>query len=478
MSEKKERRHRREETGGGGGGLSILDTSSVAVLVPGDPDDTPSRKGGVDADTEKLHRLHGASILAEAWQLLPQRGRLRIVPRRQRRQQQPSPQPKEEEGGDGAGNSSTDGSQQRQQSQQQLVADVAETAASCHATACTIFHRFYHRASLAEFDVWSVAAASSLLASKLDGRFDVSVERLVLVFAHVHGKRRRVWRELSSASAADDKEAAAATAGDDNGSRRAKGKRKQSPRPRGAASASSSFGFLSPMGPVYREWHDRIVETESRILRRLGLTLYWIPNQHVHKFLPFLVDLLFASSDDTNSGEQQRREEEGEDGLRLRIGRRAWCYCNDSYRLDLISRYESHLIACAAVHLSCLDCNYYNEVGVKGAAAGGGGGSSGRKIGRGLPWWEHVSCGSGSSGDDAAAFRLKFSTVCNAILGLQKQQQQRQQKRGDGDMGATQQMMMMTQQALRGYVSSLLEPPGSFSDPGGFLWEMMEGDIT
>jgi cyclin L len=246
--------------------MSVVDRSVVPILPTPDPDDTPSRRKGVTADVERRHRLHGTCLIAAATQL-------------------------------------------------------EKLTASTYASACTIFHRFYHRASLTQYSVWSVAMGSLLLATKIeDGPQQRTIRSIVLVFDHLYRKRRCA-----------------------------------------AAALQPQVLPMSKLGPVWKEYYEHILQMENQILRELGFTLYWIPDSHPHKFLWEFLSLLFGllvlepvpilatattvaateSIDTTKQGETPNPDRETR---HYELAQRAWNYCNDSCRLDLCVRFDSEVI--------------------------------------------------------------------------------------------------------------------------------------
>lgn len=244
--------------------LSKVDRSIVALIQ--DPDYTASRRDGISASCERFHRLHGTSLLLASCRLL-------------------------------------------------------QLGPSVYATSCTILHRFYHQASLRQRDIWSVAMASILLASKMEEE-PRQIRQIILIFAHIYRKRRLVCirdchdivkhpsvqaSPLASQLSLDEKE-----------------------------SRIRQVQLMSPLGPVFKEWYKAITNMEQYMLRQLGFTLYWIPDSHPHKFILYFVRRL-----EVNDKEFHQI---------------AWSYCNDSCRLDLCIRYAAEAIACAAIHMAARDC--------------------------------------------------------------------------------------------------------------------------
>eukprot|EP00536_Pseudo-nitzschia_multiseries_P009340 jgi/Psemu1/258030/estExt_Genewise1Plus.C_2580028 len=212
---------------------------TVRVLLD-DPDRTPSRAAGIDAHTEKVHRWHGTSVILESCLGL-------------------------------------------------------SLGPSTYATACTLFHRFYHSVSLTEHDVWSAAMASTLLATKVEDE-PKSLKQIVEEYARIYARRLR--RHIC---------------------------------------ATVLPQHLNKFGPVYKEWHQRITAMESIVLRTLGFTFYWISDSHPHRFL-----LNFCRALELNDAKFMQR---------------AWNYCNDSCRLDLSVRYLPEVIASSAILLAARDFN-------------------------------------------------------------------------------------------------------------------------
>lgn len=206
--------------------LTRLDRSLALILE--EPDRTPSRKAGITPHVERLHRFHGTSVIFES-----SRG-LSLGP-------------------------------------------------STFATACTIFHRFYHSASLTEYDAWSVAMASTLLATKVEEDAK-SLKQIIDEYAKIYARRIL----LAEVQLDEQKDASTQT--------KSFGIEALLSSPHLACLECSKWPqqkicydklpqSLNKHGPVYKEWHDQITSMESILLRQLGFTFYWISDSHAHKFL-------------------------------------------------------------------------------------------------------------------------------------------------------------------------------------------------
>ena len=236
--------------------LTRLDRRVVVLLDH--PDDTASRQQGVSATVERVHRIHGTSLIWEASQLL-------------------------------------------------------QVGASTFATACTIFHRFYHQRSLMEFDVWSVAMASMLLTSKIEEE-PHSLKTLINVFCLLYRKRTILVKAENETEVEIVTSHPLNKCFDNAKSLPLEAKR----------TLLKSIALPNALGPVYKEWHQQISQMERVILTQLGFMLYWIPDSHPHKFILYFCRVLETADP--------------------KFAQRAWNYCNDSCRLDLCTRFESEVI--------------------------------------------------------------------------------------------------------------------------------------
>ncbi|GAX23398.1 hypothetical protein FisN_15Lh118 [Fistulifera solaris] len=274
---------------------TTLDRRIVPVLPK--PEDTASRRDGISAATERYHRLHGTSLLLDA------------------------------------------------------AVALHVSSASCYATSCVLFHRFYYQVSLQEVDVWSAAMGSFLLAVKIE-ELTISLKQVIATFIHIYRQRKTIlWDDdkvvqwiMKQPSIAYDSSAALPYAQKDTMIRE----------------NDSHSTSINPFGPLWKEWHEVVIETENKILRALGFTIYWIPDRHPHKFILYVLRVLEV---DSNKG----------------LAQSAWNFCNDSCRLDLCVRFEAHLVACAAIRLAA------SEQGVMLPDS---------SLPTAMKWWE-VLCGPG-----------------------------------------------------------------------------------
>ena len=181
---------------------------------------------------------------------------------------------------------------------------------------------------------------------------------------------------------------------------------------------------MYPAGPIYKLWSEALLKAETSILRQLGFTLYWIPDHHPHKFILYFLRVLGLDKDGS------KENGSGIGTSNISVAQRSWNHCNDSCLLDVCVRYEPEVIACASIILATSSAGGTNDAGTSLPM-------------HPRPWWE-VFIGPNRDEDLIA--------VCNAVLGL-----------GDCTLASS-------RDAMRGYVPSLVEGGGSFTDPGSYLW--------
>ena len=219
---------------------SVLDRSIPLLIHHRDPDDTPSRRDGVSADMERLHRMHGISLIRSAWSMLL-----------------PS--------ADNIGSS---------------------VPASAFATASIIFHRFYHNVSLRECNVWSTAMATTLLSAKLLEVPQINLRKVIFVYAHIY-RKRIVTSPPAGTDAATTIDATMFAWIGDGGSTTLQ-----------QIQAFIQPSGMSPAGPIYLEWKKSLTDAENRVLRALGFVMHWIPNQLPHKYLLSILGETVANDSD------------------------------------------------------------------------------------------------------------------------------------------------------------------------------------
>jgi hypothetical protein len=274
--------------------------------------------------------------------------------------------------------------------------------ASCHGTSCILFHRYLHRVPLTETNVWSVAMASALLASKLHENVRVVPSTIAQSFIELYRERVNIsgcatnedlrmqlsaHPSVSSASLVSPYE----DAGDGSGTAAAR------------RSVQNVIGScqndISQSVPAYQEWVKAAIETESDLLRQLGFVVHWVPDHLAHKYLPEFLDRVWDWLDPKLNKDE--------------VARRSWNYCNDSYRLDLAARFHPSLVTCAAIHLALLNAFASSEQKNKSDSYQSPtvqheGVFVGSRSSKAL--FEHLA--GPDSADDVAL-------VCNALLGLQ-----------------------------------------------------------
>jgi hypothetical protein len=241
---------------------TIVDRSVQSVIPPSYS--TPSVSAGCSPQLERLHRLHGTAILAHATFLL-------------------------------------------------------RSSPSTFPTACTIFHRFYHRCSLQQYDVWSVCLGCVTLACKLEEDMRPAHD-IILIFIQIYRRLRLgvhvEYNEQPNLTHMNFEPKTAELLHQEHG-RNLTNEEK--------CNILRYVKALLKNGPVYMEWRERLESMENIILRELGFTLYWIPSSHPHNFLLYFIRVLEIEEEKI-------------------IGQISWSYCNDSCRLDLNVRFEPEVI--------------------------------------------------------------------------------------------------------------------------------------
>lgn len=307
------------------------------------------------------------------------------------------------------------------------------TSPSTYATACTIFHRFYHRKSLREYSVWSVALGSVFLACKVE-EDQKRMQDIILIFLHVL-RRMRLAVLLQNVV---ENDGSTVTSSKQSCSIQTD----VSPLLHSHNAASSLtleekqniLRYTRPLpqySQLYKEWEYEMREMENVILRELGFTLYWIPDSHPHLFLLYFCNVLGLQKKEDHH-EEEKHDPMTNDPQKYTVHQLAWNYCNDSYRIELCTRFEPEMIACAAIHLACVDEKVIEKI------------SLGMQP---KPWWESFV---GSDRGQAMA------TICNALLALKDEH-----------------CIEGYSDARKKYVVSLVKD-GSFCDPGGYIWNMLD----
>jgi cyclin L len=401
-------------------GLTVLDRRIPVQLHRAD--ETASRRDSISADTERLHRLHGTSIVQQACRILS------------------APN-------DNQNNGSHD------------------DWALVDATACILLHRFLHAVSLRDMDVWSVAMASTLLAAK---QHDVPLTVRALILAYIHIYRQRTLLAVIRHGHKGDPDEMAATLLQRYGHVLA-----ASPSVSALSWATRrtmlqhDVPAVSTAGPVWKEWHDAVVRTEQAILRQLGFVLYWIPESHPHWFAAPLVQALVERS-------RSNLDAQGNDAtaatsstaisssvVETQLIHDTLRYCQLSSRLDLCLRLEPMVICCAAMHcalfqLATTETTIAQEKHGTKLPLAAQSLSTGVNENDNDTWWMVFCSNVQSTTAESSRQRLAqdLSNAINALLGLED----------DTNLDVV--------VANHAYVTSNVNG-GSFVDPTSFVWEML-----
>jgi Cyclin, N-terminal domain len=167
---------------------SVVDRSLTTTLSI-DSYDTASRKDGIPCCQELQHRYHGTSLLFTVSKLL-------------------------------------------------------KLKTSTYATSCTIFHRYCHQVSLREMNVWSVALASTVLATKIEEEYR-PVQQIILMYARIYRRRRLILSENTVMICRDSNVSASKLASQLSFTEK--------------EALLRQISSLSPLGPVYDEWYKEFV---------------------------------------------------------------------------------------------------------------------------------------------------------------------------------------------------------------------------
>ena len=149
---------------------------------------------------------------------------------------------------------------------------------SCFPTAVILYHRCCHSTSLKEHSVWNIAMASTLLACKLE-EIPMTARQVIVVYTHVHRRRYlQVECDIETSVRLLKHPGVAAAS-----------QVESLPKPH-KLKLLEKVPSLSPVGPVYKEWHESLIKMEQVLLRKLGFVLYWIPENVAHRYLRGLLE--------------------------------------------------------------------------------------------------------------------------------------------------------------------------------------------
>ncbi|KAL3904640.1 MAG: hypothetical protein SGILL_009989 [Bacillariaceae sp.] len=372
--------------------LTTLDRTLKVVLDENNNDDTPSRRDGVPSETERLHTLHGTSLIWEATHEL-------------------------------------------------------QLGPSALATACTLFHRFYKQVSLRDNDVWSVAMACTLLATKLEEE-PKTMQDIIDKYANIY-TRRMVMAELDEETVqrlvVSSEAAMSSSSSSPLSSLNYFNTVSSKARENGRWKTSKEKIFfcssllptkLNKMGPVYQEWHKTLSNMEALLLRQLGFMLYWIPDAHPHKFILYFCQVLELKKDHHHPDFVQS----------------AWNFCNDAARVDLCVRYRPEVIAASAILLASKTVQLELPMQPR-------------------PWWE-VFLGDGK---EQGQTLVDAANIIAGLVQMQKDALPSSLKNGSGDddhkHAATRDWLIASRGVVRSLVTRTKDNETSFNDPNSFVWE-------
>lgn len=176
----------------------------------------------------------------------------------------------------------------------------------------SIFHRFFYKQSIAQFDVFTVAMGSFLLAGKAEEKI-LALKEVIVTFHYLYFQSREKRRkELEIGS------------------------------------------------ELYLRWKSQLLSIEKEILSTLGFAVYEAID-HPHQYLLYIIKLITPSAAFQPTQSDQSREDRIESELQLRVrelAQKSWNFLNDSMRIDLELRFHSTCIACAAIFLASRQLQY------------------------------------------------------------------------------------------------------------------------
>eukprot|EP00977_Amphora_coffeiformis_P008962 scaffold2033_cov164-Amphora_coffeaeformis.AAC.1 len=347
---------------------------SLPIILP-DANDTPSRRDGVDGPTERLYRLYGSSLLQQACTLL----------------------------------------------------GVTAVRPSTAVTAAVIWQRLYHCISLRTMDVWAAAMGSLLCAAKTE-EVPLTARQIVVVFHHLYRRRRLLLvdkvDQFVQYNNNKPKDVIILTK---QASTLSLAEKQQVLQSEGVLPMSST-------GPIWKEWFDALVQAEGVILRSLGFLLYWIPNEHAHRFVPGFCEALGLLVDNSNNAV---------------LIQRIWNACNDAYRLDACVRFSAEIICAAAIFL-VLTTNTTNTTAPPKAPSD--------------PTWWIPLIGPGQEQALVDCANILASSV-------RSRRQQSEPNETTSDDSVVEDPDVASVAFLKPLVAE------SFNGPGSFVWEMAEGNL-
>jgi len=224
---------------------SVVDRTIQAVLSDRTSTPTLSDSANITSSTEFLHRLHGTTLLSHASILL-------------------------------------------------------KTPSSVYATSTTIFHRFFHQHSLQKYDVWSTSMACTLLACKTEEN-NRRMKDIIFTYMHLYRRFRLGYLYKGDNSSSLLPEIVNST----NCQVKHRMNYFQTSQTCGLSGEEKQNRLriirpVSEVDPIYKEWESALFKMENVLLRELGFTLYFIPDNHAHGFLMYFLKVLEIDEDEVS----------------------------------------------------------------------------------------------------------------------------------------------------------------------------------